>query len=72
MARTKKRASAAPGASAGRRRGHVKVMVRLTPQQVAALRAEAFRRAAAIGSGRPDASELVREAVDAWLARSAR
>ncbi len=41
---------------------------RLRPEQVDALRKEALRRAAARSSGKPDASELVREAVDMWLA----
>lgn len=38
--------------------------------QLEALRAEALRRAVARGSGKPDASELVRDAVDAWLAKA--
>jgi hypothetical protein len=43
----------------------------LTSDQLKALRAEALRRAAEAGSGRPDASALVREALDAWLAKNA-
>lgn len=42
---------------------------RLRPEQIAALRREALRRAEASGSGKPDASEIVREALDAWLAK---
>lgn len=45
---------------------------RLRPDQLAALRREAQKRAEARESGKPDASELVREAVDAWLAKQAR
>lgn len=41
---------------------------RMRPEQIAALRKEALKRAAARDSGKPDASELVREAVDQWLA----
>jgi len=43
------------------------VGVRFDPKQVAALRAEALRRAAARGSGQVDVSEVVREAVALWL-----
>ncbi len=42
---------------------------RLRPDQLAALRKEALRRAGERDSKQPDASELVREAVDAWLAK---
>jgi hypothetical protein len=45
---------------------------RLRPDQLAALRKEALRRAGERESRQPDASELVREAVDAWLAKHAR
>lgn len=46
-----------------------RLMVRLTVEQVAALHAEALRRARERGSFKPDASELVREAVEAWMRR---
>jgi hypothetical protein len=49
-----------------------KVMFRLEPEQLDALRREALRRAADRGSMKPDASELVREAVDAWLKKHAK
>lgn len=42
---------------------------RLRPEQIEALRKEALRRAMAGKPGKPDASELVREAVDAWLVK---
>jgi hypothetical protein len=41
----------------------------LSPEHVKALRAEAMRRAMAKGSGKPDASEVLREVLDAWLKR---
>jgi hypothetical protein len=43
--------------------------IRLRPDQIKALQLEAIRRAAVRGSMKPDASEVVREAVDAWLAK---
>jgi hypothetical protein len=51
-------------------RGHEKIAVFFRSEQAAALRAEALRRAAAAGVTRADVSEIVREAVDAWLAKS--
>lgn len=53
-----------------RKKGLEKVMYRLDPKQIQALRAEAFRRAEERGSGRPDASEVLREIVDAWIAKA--
>ena len=41
----------------------------LAPAHVEALRAEAMKRAAASGAGRLDASEVLREVLDAWLKR---
>jgi hypothetical protein len=41
----------------------------LAPAHVEALRAEAMKRAAARGAGRLDASEVLREVLDAWLKR---
>jgi hypothetical protein len=52
--------------------GLVKVMFKMDPQQLAALRAEATRRMADRGAGLIDTSELVREAVAAWLKRQAK
>ncbi len=51
------------------RKGLEKAMFRLEPSQLEALRREALRRAADRGSMKPDASELVREAVGEWLKR---
>ncbi len=45
---------------------------RLRPDQIEALRREALRRALAGKAGKPDASELVREALDAWLMKAAK
>lgn len=41
----------------------------LSPEHVRALRAEAMKRAEARNSGKPDASEVLREVLDAWLKR---
>jgi hypothetical protein len=46
-------------------------MMTLDPEQLAALRAEAVRRAAARKSARPDASEVLREIVAAWMRKRA-
>ncbi len=50
----------------------MKVQYVLDTRQVQALRAEAFKRAAARGTGQADASEVLREILDAWLARRSR
>jgi hypothetical protein len=47
----------------------VAVMVRLDPEQAAALRKEAIRRAGEAGSAKPDLSGIVREAIDAWFTK---
>ncbi len=52
-----------------RAKGLEKAMFRLEPEQLEALRREALRRAGERGSMKPDASELVREAVADWLKR---
>jgi hypothetical protein len=52
--------------------GRIKVLVSLEPEQLAGLRKEAFRRAAGEERGRPDVSALIREAVEAWLAKQKR
>ena len=43
------------------------MMIRVAPDQGAAVREEAYRRAKAKGSVLVDASEVVREAIDAWM-----
>lgn len=52
-----------------RAKGLKPVVVRLEPAQIAALKVEALRRAQKAGSVRPDVSELVRAAIDGWLAK---
>jgi hypothetical protein len=59
-----------PGRKKGRRSGFLRVMVSVTPEQLAALQAEATRRMRARGSLKPDAGEVVREAIDAWRGRT--
>ena len=58
-----------PAFGPGRKRGHVKALVRLRPDQLKGLRVEATKRTLAIGARRVDVSEVLREAVDAWLSR---
>lgn len=48
---------------------YLKVMFKIAPDQLEALRAEAMRRAKDRQRGRIDASEVLREAVDAWMKR---
>ncbi len=52
--------------------GMTKALFTITPEQEAELRAEAFKRATARGSGRPDASEVVREILAAWMKKRGR
>lgn len=49
--------------------GGEKGQVVLAPEQWAALRAEAFKRAQERGSQKLDTSEVLREIVGAWLKR---
>lgn len=49
--------------------GRERFIVSFDPKQLVELRREAFRRAEAEGSARPDVSALVREAVDEWRAK---
>lgn len=49
------------------KRGHKLAAYRMRLDQIEALRTEALKRAADRKSGKPDASEIVRDAVDAWL-----
>jgi len=72
MAPTSKKPPANTAASNPRRKGLKRVLFSIEPGQAKALRLEAFKRAAARGSGKPDASELVREAIAEWLARQPR
>lgn len=49
--------------------GLVQVTVTLAREHLKALREEAHRRAAVTGSGRLDASAVLREVLDRWLGR---
>ncbi len=74
MARRKVVAKAREGGEAGRpwartAGGNVKALFTITPEQERALREVAFERAMAKGHRRPDASEVLREVLDAWLAK---
>ncbi len=50
-------------------KGLERVVVRLEPAQIAALKAEARKRATERDSAQVDVSELVRAAIAAWLKR---
>ncbi len=68
-----KRPAALPGrlrAVPHEKKGLRPALYRLRPDQIAALRREALRRAVERDSGKPDASEVLRELLDAWLAKS--
>jgi hypothetical protein len=47
----------------------MKVQYVLEARHVHELRAEALKRAAERGAGKPDASEVLRDILDAWLKR---
>lgn len=51
----------------GMKRGLVRTIFSVTPEQLEALRAEATRRMVSRGRGRIDAGEVLREALDAWM-----
>lgn len=72
MARAKRPAALPPAVAqrkVGPRSGLIKVMISVKPEQFARIQAEAFHRAQAAGSLKTDASALIREAIDAWLAK---
>ncbi len=50
-----------------RKKGLKPAVYRMRPEQIESLQTLAKKRADERGSFKPDASELVREAVDAWL-----
>ena len=74
MARAKKQPAAAQPARAWARTaaGNVKATFTITEEQEKALRDEAFERARATGSARPDAGAVLREILEDWLKRRAR
>lgn len=57
------------GRKVGPRSGFLKVTLSLRPEQLTALVGAARRRADERGAIRADASEVAREAIDAWLKR---
>jgi hypothetical protein len=73
MATKKTTAEAAPtkGTTPRKRgpapKGYLLLACRVTPVQATALRAEAWKRAKERGRSIADASEVVREALDAWM-----
>lgn len=62
-----KRKAGSPEPAAAPR--YIVTTVRLTPAQWHALRTAALERSAARGGGKPDASEVLREVLDEWMAR---
>lgn len=72
-ARLGRMAKREPGLAGRRTKGGlVHLTVVLDPRHVAALRAEAFRRAMEAESRKPDASAVLRELLDAWLAKTSK
>lgn len=73
MATTKKRATVEevrpplPRKRGPAPKGYEKLMCRVTPDQAKAVREEAWRRAKERGKIMVDASEVVREALSAWM-----
>jgi hypothetical protein len=72
MARKATKQVATPERRVGPKSGLVRVMFSIAPEQADALQIEAFRRAEARGSFKPDASEVVREALAAWMKKGTR
>ena len=69
--RTKRHAErAGEGSRSPLYRGFTKATFSVRPDQLRSLRAEARRRADRAGLFRPDVSEVVREALDKWLAKA--
>jgi hypothetical protein len=69
MATRKVKGNAVGFGGRGMKKGFVKVMFSMDPRHLEELRREAARRMIERGAGRVDTSELVREAVEAWLRR---
>ncbi len=74
MVNRKSRANVRPARLAGvsgrpTKGGLVQVGLTLDPEALEKLREEALRRAKARKSGRPDVSEIVREAIEAWISK---
>jgi hypothetical protein len=54
------------------KKGLARAVFSVEPRQLEALRAEAARRMVERKAGRIDASEVLREAIDAWMAKRKR
>lgn len=67
MATTKKQTAVTPRRRGPAPKGYEKMMCRVTPAQAAAVREEARDRAKDRGRTVVDASEVVREALAAWM-----
>jgi hypothetical protein len=66
-ARSKRSKAPAPKPQASQPVRLEPVLYRVTLEQRRALNAEAFKRAEERGSGKPDASEVIREILTAWM-----
>lgn len=66
---SKKKSPPAPLGGRGMRKHLVKQVFSIDPEQLDALRAEATRRMVERKTGRPDASEVLREALASWMKR---
>lgn len=64
--------SALPLRKVGRRSGLTRATFSIAPDQLGVLQAEAMERAKARGSFKPDASEVLREALAEWIKRRRR
>lgn len=65
----KAKASAGPARKVGPRSGLTRATFSVEVEQLEALQVEAMKRAQERGSLKPDASEVVREALTAWMKR---
>jgi hypothetical protein len=70
MAKAEKRAELAVGGEGASKTPRKKAQYTLDERHIQALRAEAFKRAQAQPDGYPDASEVLREILDGWLAKN--
>lgn len=68
-AAARKTKPATPARKVGPRSGLTRATFSIELEQLAALQAEAMKRAQDRGSLKPDASEVVREALAAWLGK---
>ncbi len=69
MAARKMKPASVPGRKVGPRSGLTRATFSIELEQLAALQVEATKRMRERGSLKPDASEVVREALEAWMKR---